>query len=358
MKISNIDKNLEVRTSIDEKNLKFFDVTKKPFKLHGINPPDEFDDVYYRLPPYLAGQVNEGVKGLAKNTAGGRIRFRTNSNFVAIYAVTPNIGAMPHMANCGKNGFDLYVTAENSIEERYFGSFMPPATADYEKYESILYFPTSEMRTVTINMPLYNNVAEVYVGLNKDSEIKEADDYKHSIPVVFYGSSITQGGCASRPGTSYQGFLSRTCKCDYINLGFSGSAKGEPIMAEYISNLNMSAFVLDYDHNAPDPEHLRKTHENFFKIIRKAQPELPVIIITKPKLYLGEVDKERWNIIKSTYDKAVKSGDKNVYFIDGSKFYEDCPYDDMTVDSVHPTDLGFYFMAKHIEPVLKKILDK
>ena len=143
---------------------------------------------------------------------------------------------------------------------------------------------------------------------------------------------------------------------DLVNLGFSGSAKGEPLMAETIAKMEMSAFVLDYDHNAPNPEHLQATHENFFKVIRAAQPELPIIMITKPAPVPLRSTPVRKEIIRTTYQNAVAAGDRNVWFIDGEALLGTEDRDACTVDGTHPNDIGNLRMADGIEPILRQAL--
>lgn len=343
MKISDIDSNFKIKTSVNEKNIVFLDASEKPFALHGLLAPDKQENYYRRMPNSIAKQVSDGVEALAKNTAGGRIRFRTNSPYVVIKAEYPDVCVMDHMAQCGIQGFSIY------CNDAYAGSFIPDRK---KKYEGIVYLPKAEMQNITIYFPLYNSLSSLHIGLEKNSEILDEIPYKITSPVVYYGSSITQGGCASRPGTDYEGFLSRALNCDYLNLGFSGNARGETVQAQYIAGIEMSAFVMDYDHNAPDAEHLEKTHEPFFKEFRKAQPNTPVIFISKPELPRTEDREKRFAVIKKTYDNAVANGDKNVYLIDGGTFFKETVFNDATVDNCHPTDLGFYLMAKKIEPIL------
>ena len=150
---------------------------------------------------------------------------------------------------------------------------------------------------------------------------------------------------------SYQAIISRTFNYDYINLGFSGSAKAEDEMIEYIKNLDMSIFVYDYDHNAPTIEHLEKTHEKMFKAIREKNPLLPVIIMSRPKHFLTAEEKVRRGIIETTYKNAISSGDKNVYFLDGEALTLLCK-DSGTVDNCHPTDFGFASIAKALSDVI------
>lgn len=343
MRISEIDSNFDIQSSVNEKNIIFLNAAEEPFALHGLLAPDEHENYYRRMPDSVAGHVSVGVQMLAKNTAGGRIRFRTDSPYVAIRAEYPDVCVMNHMAQCGIQGFSVY------CDDVFVGSFIP----DREKeYEGIVYLPKAKMQNITIYFPLYNSLSSLYIGLERNSELLDEIPYKITSPVVFYGSSITQGGCASRPGTDYEGFLSRALNCDYLNLGFSGNARGETVQAQYIAGIEMSAFVMDYDHNAPDPEHLEKTHEQFFKEFRKAQPNTPVIFISRPELPRTEDREKRFAVIKKTYDNAVANGDKNVYLIDGGTFFTETVFNDATVDNCHPTDLGFYLMAKKIEPIL------
>ena len=130
-------------------------------------------------------------------------------------------------------------------------------------------FDDRKEREITINFPLFTEVCELYIGLQKGCKLEPASEYTHQKPVVYYGSSITNGGCASRPGNTYQAVISRMLDCDFVNLGFNGNAKGEQEIADYIKGLDMSVFVYDYDHNAPTPEHLLDTHEKMFKAIKK-----------------------------------------------------------------------------------------
>ena len=206
-------------------------------------------------------------------------------------------------------------------------------------------------------MPLYSCVEDLYIGLKDGCTLKPACDYSVKKPVVFYGSSITQGGCASRSGNAYSNMISRELDCDHINLGFSGKAKAEIPMAEYIAGLEMSVFVYDYDHNAPDVAYLEETHERMFKIIRNAQPELPILMLTRPRYDLSKPgDSERLEVVRRTYENALAVGDKNVYFIPGPELILDLVRESALVDGTHPNDGGFSSMAYVIGNKLREIL--
>lgn len=342
--ISKVDINFDIKTQIDKKDIKFFRIDESPFKIYGVFKEK---GKYRRMPDNIARKVSEGVYLLHTNTAGGRVRFVTDSSYIAIHAEMDGLGKMPHFALTGSIGFDMY--ADNN----YVKTFVPPFDIK-DGYESIFEFDKKERRVITINFPLYSNVNELYIGLQETALLAEAEPYKNAKPIVYYGSSITQGGCASRPGMAYQPIVSRSFNYDYINLGFSGNAKAEDEMIEYIKNLDMSVFVYDYDHNAPSVEYLAKTHEKMFKAIREKNPLLPVIIMSRPKHFLTEEEKLRRRIIETTYLNAVSIGDKNVYFIDGVALTELCQ-DSGTVDNCHPTDFGFASMAKALIKVVVRI---
>ena len=127
-------------------------------------------------------------------------------------------------------------------------------------------------------------------------------------------------------------------------------------MAEAIASLDMAAFVLDYDHNAMTPEHLQNTHEFFFKTIREANPDLPIVMVSKPDIKGHEEDFKRREIIRQTWKNAIDAGDSNVYFVDGETLFTDSERDICTVDGCHPNDIGFLRMADGIYPIVKKAL--
>lgn len=345
--ISEIDKNFKVCSNIQRDGIVFRNVTDSPFGIYGVFWKN---GKFRRMPEDVAKTVSDRVYALHARGAGGRVRFKTDSKYVAIIAKMNNISKMPHCAITGSSGFDMYI--KNNGGEEYYNTFVPPFDI-IDGYESVLDFDTRKEREITINFPLYSDVRELYIGLEADAVIKEAAPYRVKIPVVYYGSSITQGGCASRPGNSYQAIVSRRFDCDYINLGFSGSAKGEIQMADYIKKLNMSLFVYDYDHNAPTTEHLINTHERMFKAVREEQRSLPIIIMSRPKFNLTEEEQKRLEVIRKTYNNAVASGDKNVYLIDGKMLTELCR-NNGTVDNGHPNDFGFASMAKALGDVIEK----
>jgi len=348
--ISQIDPNFKVESQLKEEGIRFYDVKQPPFRIYGVFYED---GKFRRLPENVAKSVSEEVHRLHAKTAGGRVRFRTDSPYVAIQAKMPKITRTSHCALSGLAGFDMYTS---DGEERYVKTFMPPYDM-VDGYEAAITFENPGMHEVTIHFPLYSEVSELYIGLHKDAFVGEGKTYKPGKPIVYYGSSITQGGCASRPGNAYESIISRRLHVDHINLGFSGSARAEDEIANYIAHMDMSVFVYDYDHNARTAEYLQKTHEKMFRIIRDAHPNLPIVMMSMPKYYLTEPEEARRAVIETTYRNALQKGDRNVYFLDGKALMA-MAGDEGTVDNCHPTDLGFMSMAKTLGDLLAEILKR
>lgn len=347
MDISKIDKNFKVETKIEREGLTFYDIDEAPFKVCGVYREGEH---YVRLPADIAKSVNDGVFGLHTHTASGRVRFVTDSPYVAVSVKLNHAYKMPHFAFTGSVGCDMYSGT------RYIRTIVPPTNVTTE-YEGIMDTPFTDEREYTINMPLYSGIDKMYIGIKEGSVLKAAPDYEITKPVVYYGSSVTQGGCASRPGNAYQNIISRELDCDFINLGFSGSARAEDEIANYIASLDMSAFVYDYEYNAGTFEHYKNTHERMFKIIREKNPDLPIIMVSRPKYYLTPNERRFFEeVLMVTYNNAISAGDKNVYYIDGMTFFPPEMREAALVDDIHPTDVGFLCMAKVIGEKLKEIL--
>ena len=344
--ISLIDSNFKIESNIDENDIQFYNALNSPFHIYGVFYEN---GIFRRMPQQVAEKVSEGVYRLHEHTAGGRVRFKTDSPYIAIHTNMPKIHKSPHFALTGSAGFDLYA------DGRHINTFRPSLAAK-DGYEGIIRFDSKKMREITINFPLYSSLKELFIGIQSQSELCDPKPYRIEKPIVYYGSSITQGGCASRPGMSYQSIISRRIDADYINLGFSGNAKAEDEIADYISGLEMSCFVYDYDHNAPTLEHLKNTHEKMFIRIRQNNPDIPIVLMSRPKYQLTSEEELRLEVVKTTYNNAISGGDKNVYFIDGRELME-LAKNDGAVDHCHPNDFGFASMAKRIGDLLEKIFE-
>lgn len=333
--------------------MKTYNFKDAPLQIHGAILSKQ--NRLVRMDDEVAKTVNEytGIRIFAG--AGVRVRFKTDSQSIKIRAIVESNNpdwAIPLTGSCG-----IDVMVGNGKEQKRIGVVNPTnyGICDFEK--TLIKEP--KMETVSLLLPRNEPILDLEISIDDNARIEKPDDYTYKKPIVFYGSSITEGGAASSVSKNYVSIVTRWLDTEYLNLGVSGNAKGEPQMAEYIKNLDMSIFVMDYDHNAPTPEHLLKTHEPFFKIIREKNPTLPVVFMTKPDFDSNvEENTIRRDIVKKTYENAVASGDKNVYFIDGESFFGNEERSICTAEGCHPTDLGFMRMAQSVYPVLKSILEK
>ena len=351
--ISDVDKNMQVQTKIGKDDLALFAVKDGAFGLCGLLEENGFR----RIPEEVANRTSEGVQWLHRCTAGGRLRFLTDSSYIALSCTLRELHRMANMPSVGRSGFAVYA------DGIYAGSVFPASDATDRTFAGVVEFGSKKMRQIVIYFPDYSAVDALFLGLQKGAKAEDMPPYRYQKPVVFYGSSITQGGTVSKSGNDYEAILSRNLDFDYINLGFSGNAKGEQVMADYIASLSMAAFVMDYDHNAPNPEHLQKTHQPFFETIRKAQPNLPILLVTKPDRakVAEESQKEnekRVQIVRATFEAARAKGDQNVWFLDGKTFFDIEDADCCTTDGCHPNDLGHWCMAQKLKPILKEMLEK
>ena len=359
MDISTIDKNFAGQTA-DENGFIYYDVKQTPFSLEGLPFYKENSEQYYRLPPdFTQNEINTGALELSWHTSGVHVRFRSDSPEIMVYAKLQKSCDMNHMPRAGSAGFDSYFKAPG--KKLIYNKTIQPNAGVSEVKANCGINDTGKICDWIINFPLYGGVTEVQIGIKAGSRLLAPKPHKVEKPILFYGSSITQGGCASRPGNSYTSMLCRAVDAPEINWGFSGSGKGEIAVAEAIGKLDLAAFVMDYDHNAPNVEHLQNTHEAFYKAVRKGNPSLPIIFMSRCNYYniqkeQQEINKVRRDIICQTYRNAVANGDKNVHFVDGAKLFGNDLRDACTVDGCHPNDLGFYRMYRGVLPTLKQAL--
>ena len=336
----------------------YIDVRKEPFSLHGFCEP------FRRVPADVAAATSETVEVLSKVTAGGRVRFRTTSDFIVVHAEVDELRGGMTSSFVATSSFDIFMKEKG--EHRFRGIFIPSQGEGKSYIESRLKYGNNIMKDITIDFPLDASIKEFYIGLREGSELLAATPYKYATPIVFYGSSIVHGG-GLRPCSPYSSMISRRFDTDFVNLGFGGGAKAEPAIMEYIAKQKMSVLVYDYDHNAPTPEYLEETHYAGYKIFREKQPKTPVIFASRPDYHssmytLGAYDlrenEKRRKIIFESYCRALGEGDRNVYFVDGSKMFPEYCREDCTVDGCHPTELGYHFMANAFGEVIKELLEK
>lgn len=358
VKATELDKNMIIIES-KEQNIKWIDPLSGSIRISGF-PWIEGDRVFRRLPINPKYEITREVDQLSNCTSGGQICFQSDTKRIVIRVRLSGKANMPHMPSTGQCGFDCYIgmpgkkkfvnVAKYNIEN-----------ADYEV--RLLDADEKLMRNITLNFPLYQGVEEVFVGIDEDAEILPPPAYENEKKIIFYGTSITQGGCAARPGMSYTNILSRRFNYEFINLGFSGNGKGEPNMARIITEIeNPACLVLDYEANCVDTPIFERTLPEFIRIYRESYPDVPILVISKFR-YAWEMvgdrfkkwREERKELQSNTVKQFRANGDNNIFFYDGEDMLGE-DFDECTVDGAHPTDLGFMRIADKLTPVLEQIL--
>ena len=252
VEIGKVDKNL-ASVGIGSEKIDWYNVKEKNISLHGAFF-DENEGLYMRVPDAVAKSVNPEIDMLNRITAGARARLVTDSSFIAIKASLPAFMPMPHMSITGSHGFSVY--ANGSFSARYSPSFNDfPKNISNPYKEKVIFAEKKAVdgvnkgkNLIEIYFPLYGGVSELFIGVEPGSLVEKAPPYKYTRPLVFYGSSVTQGACVSRPGNDYVSIIARRLDADFINLGFSGNGNAEDRMIEYINTIDAGLFAFDYNY--------------------------------------------------------------------------------------------------------------
>ncbi len=312
---------------------------------------------YDRLPPEAEGQVTEHVWGLSHHSAGLCAHFVTDSpKILARWSLTSDRLGMPHMPATGVSGVDLYVKDQGRWG--WIGMGRPEKAKDNEAvlaadipagpHEYLLY------------LPLYNGTEKLEIGLAPGATIQRAAF--PGKPVLVWGTSIVQGGCASRPGMAYPAILGRRLNCSTINLGFSGNGRMDPPLAALVAKLDMAAFVIDCAPNM-DPALITERTEPLVRGLRAAHADTPIVLVENVPYQKGwflaearESYEKKNKALRESFERLQAVGVRHLYYVPCTDLFG--PDNDATVDGTHATDLGFYRMADAIEPFLRRALSQ
>lgn len=302
---------------------------------------DEPGRAFHRLPARAEGRVTAEVWRLEANTAGLAVRFATDS--ASIHARWSGGGAMQHMPATGVSGVDLYARGESGW--KFVAGGRPK---DGETTRTLTSGRTG-MGDYRLYLPLYQKVDYLEIGVEKGSRFSQPEP-ANELPIIFYGTSIVQGGCASRPGMAHTAILGRWLDREAINLGFSGSARMEPAMAELVGELDAAVYVLDCLPNMTD-DLVPGRVEAFVRQLRARRPDTPIVMVGHLKDDQVAARNERFRALVA---QLQAEGDSRLFHLEGRDLLR--PIEEGTVDGIHPTDLGFFWMAEAHLPVLKKAL--
>lgn len=312
---------------------------------------------YQRLPSRLNGKTRPPVWSLSMNCSGLAIRFRTNSPVIAAkWEVTGDV-VMNHFAPSGIKGLDLYCLKNGKWQ---FVNSARPA-GKITKTVIIDNMVGNEMEYM-LYLPLYDGLANLEIGVKPTAVIDHPNinSPRKEKPVVFYGTSITQGGCASRSGMSYTNQLSRMLDRQMINLGFSGNGQLDLEIAEFMADIDASCFVIDCLPNVT-PVQMKEKYARFLGIIRKKKPAVPILMVETilfPHMYFDQTVfsflQEKNATLQKIYADQKKNHDHHIYYLKGDQLIGNDF--EGTVDGVHLTDLGFLRMSQNLYPVLRKLI--
>lgn len=313
---------------------------------------------FNRLPASAKGVVREPVWNLSSNTAGMYVRFSTNSTTIkARWSLTSENIAMNHFAATGVSGLDLYVRQDDGAWH-WLGVGRPE---EMENTVSLVEGLDEGTRDYMLYLPLYNGVHFVKIGVSEGSTIKAvAPDTRK--PIVFYGTSITQGGCASRPGMCTTALLGRYFDREIINLGFSGNGRMEPELASLLAELDPLIYFIDCLPNL-QAEQVKERVEPFVTILREAHSDTP-IVLAEGIIYNNAFLLEKRRLRNSDSRKALRIAYENLLAQGNRKLYYQISEGQLgsdgegTVDGTHPTDLGFYRQANVYQLLLERIIQE
>jgi hypothetical protein len=311
-----------------------------------------------RLPKKAKEMVRPPVWNLSRNSAGMCVRFVTDAPTIqARWTLTSSNLAMNHMPATGVSGLDLYV----EVDSRWRWLAVGRPTAQTNKAPLVTGLPVAK-RTYLLYLPLYNGVSSVEIGLPPEHGLAKADPRGEAAkkPLLFYGTSITQGGCASRPGMVHTAIVGRRLGREVVNLGFSGNGKMEPELATLLAELDPAVYILDCLPNLGPAETAERV-EPFVKALRKARPDTPILLVedrnyTDGFLIARKAENNKGNhaALREAFKKLAADGVKGLYYLPADTLLSDDG--EGTVDGSHPTDVGFLQHAAAFEKALAPLL--
>jgi lysophospholipase L1-like esterase len=312
-----------------------------------------------RLPARAKGVVRAAVWNLSRHSAGMHVRFVTDATALhARWAVTSPRLEQWHMASTGTSGLDLYVKTEKG-EWRWLA--VSRVAAQTNNVALVTNLPPGR-REYLLYLPLYNGTQFVEIGVPRGATVTPAGPWGPGDrrPILFYGTSILHGACASRPGMVHSAILGRRFHRPTINLGFSGNGKMEPELADLLAELDPAVYVLDCLPNMTAKEVTERV-EPFVKKLRAAHPKTPIVLVEDRSYadsFLIQSKRERNETsraaLRAAYAQLKKAGVKGLHYIEGEQLLGDDG--EGTVDSSHPNDLGFMRQADAFAKVLKPLL--
>ena len=354
--VARYDRNMAVAASVVTNGIKWIDGRMLPIEGRAF---DDVEHYYDRLPAGVTTNVNGGVRLMKHHTSGMQFRFTTSSRKLLFKWVPYNHGlAMDHMPSTGVSGIDIY-----RFDAR-LGRWLYVKTGRITNAKGAqLQVPWTPGTPCLVNLPLYNGVRSFTLGVEPDATVSALGPRRSGIdrPVVFYGTSITHGGCCSRPGMAFVNIVGRELDVPVVNLGFSGSGVMEFEMSEHIARIDASCYVLDCLWNMKSlasggvkGRNVEENYEPFIRNLRSKRPDVPIVMAESCDVYCGGPNAKD-DYVKRLYDKLVAEGWKNLVYLPKEEMYQ--RDFEGTVDGVHPNDWGMMSLARAFGGAVRKALN-
>lgn len=329
--------------------------------LYGTLEPDA-QARFSRLPDCLRDSVREELWNLGLNSAGLSVRFASDSPQLWVKWHSRNKFGMNHMTDTGVRGLDLYMLQPDS-SWTFVNSGRPSRASASSRSRLIQHMDSGVMREYCLFLSLYDGVDSLFVGTDSASvltgPLRELPVRER--PVVMYGTSILQGGCATRPGMAHTNVLQRMLNREVINLGFSGNARLDPEIADLMATADASLFIVDALPNCT-ADVVDERMDAFLDRIRAVRPHTPVLLVESPLFPIMRYDREveasindKNGRLRAIYERR-SADDPNLYYFEGERVLG--PELESTVDNYHLTDAAFEGFARRLYSEINYILNK
>lgn len=338
-----------------EEGIAWYDVTAWGVEGKGFADTARYFD---RLPARAESSVRGAVWSLSRDSAGMVAHFETDASAIHVrYELFKDSLSMPHMPATGVSGLDLYgQDAEGAY--RWMKVVRPSKKKISEQLVSGI---TPGRRKYMLYLPLYNGVETLEVGVPDEAKFTPIHPRKQK-PLLFYGTSIMHGACASRPGMSITGIVGRRLDVPVINLGFSGNGLMEKTVGDFLVELDPAVYIIDCLPNMQS-DLVAKNTEPLVHQLRKARPETPILLVedrtyTNAPFFPGMQDRHKTSraALKAAYDRLIAAGVKRLYYLEGESLLGDDG--EGATDGSHPNDLGMMRYADAYEKALRSILNR
>lgn len=334
--------------STDSSGIAWYAITQDMIEGQGWK---DVENTYDRLPAKAYSMVRPEVWNLSRHTAGISIRFNTDSPLIKIkWKLLHKSLDMPHMPATGVSGIDLYALTKSGNWIFMGNGRARKFPENSAEFKNSIMEPVAEFR---LYLPLYNGVTSISIGIPYDFEMCKLDP--HAIkPIVFYGTSITQGGCASRPGLASTTITGRYLNTPVINLGFSGNGRMDMELATLIGELNPQLIVFDCMHNMTT-EQVKERVIPFTRIVRDRHPDTPILLVEGTS-YRNITPTSDGKILRKHHQQMIEEGDNHLYFLSNKDMLGNDT--EGTVDKVHPNDIGMMRQARVFSETISTLLEK